>query len=135
MPQPTEHRPHRDAWIPPPPPARLPAQPSTEDDERARRDALEELSELIAELERWRRRQAMRKRLTAARWVFVEGANASVRVRFERGRPVQLRTSAADRAVALSVVAEALDQSLEIAGRWQHDVHALDWHAPVRAID
>ena len=43
--------------------------------------------------------------------------------------------AAADRAVALSVVAEALDQSLEIAGRWQHDVHALDWHAPVRAID
>lgn len=120
---------HRDAWLPPPPPPRAP----DAEDERARRQALAELADLIAELERWRRRQAMRKPVAGAHWVFARARDgAAVRIRFVDGQPVELRTTAADRAHAAGVASEALDRVVVLAGSWQRDGAALDWYAPVR---
>ncbi|MEZ4338362.1 MAG: hypothetical protein R3B82_17205 [Sandaracinaceae bacterium] len=120
---------HRDAWLPPPPPPRAP----DAEDERARREALAELADLITELERWRRRQVMRKPVAGAQWVFARSRDGvAVRIRFVDGEPAELRTTAADRAHACAVASDALDRGLALAGSWQHDGAALDWYAPVR---
>jgi len=66
-------------------------------------------------------------------WVFVRAADgATVRIRFEAGRPVQLRTSSQDRIHALDVASSALDQRLTPVGKWERDERALDWHVRLR---
>lgn len=133
-PTPFGHARHRDAWPPPPPAGDLRADPDP-DDERARREALAELSDLIAELERWRRRQAMRKATEGTRWVFARAASgAAVRVRFVDGEPVELRAGAADRDAAVEVATEALDRAVALAGPWERDGAALDWYAPAAFV-
>lgn len=110
--------------IPPPPPDFGPL--------ALRADALRELAGLIAELERWRRRQSEPRRSTAAHWVFVRDASgATVRIRFQGGAPVQLRTSAADRIGALAAASDALDVPLVTLAPWERDVRTLEWVARV----
>jgi len=123
---------HRAAWLPPPPPGGLPLDPFAAD-ERARRAALDELADLIADLERWRRRQAMRRPAPGPRWLFVRADDgATLRIRFERGRPVQLRTSAADLGAAVALASAALDAPVAVQGEWTRDRRALDWCVDVR---
>lgn len=123
---------HRAAWLPPPPPDGLPLDPFAAD-ERARRAALEELADLIADLERWRRRQSMRRPAPGPRWLFVRADDgATLRIRFEDGRPVQLRTSAADLSAAVALASAAVDAPLRVRGEWTRDRRALDWRAQVQ---
>ncbi|MEC7524375.1 MAG: hypothetical protein VYE22_31125 [Myxococcota bacterium] len=132
----------REALLPPPP------KPP------ARGVHLEELARLISELEAWRRAQTARlaqRPLSAsaepalpppppvpregARWLFVRApSGATVRVRFEAGRPSQLRTSAHDRDAALAAVASALDLPLACRGPWRRDAVMLDWVVAVAPI-
>ncbi len=112
----------------------MPPPPPDFDPFALRAEALRELAALIAELERWRRRQSAPARSTAARWVFVRDASgATVRIRFEAGAPVQLRTSAAERVRALSSAADALDVPLVTLGPWARDARTLEWVVAVRA--
>jgi hypothetical protein len=108
------------------------------DAEAARVEALrdlEALARLIRELEQWRRRQLERPASPRRpeRWVFVrDGADATVRIRFERGRPVELRTSGDDPARALASASQALELPLVAVGAWRRDGRTLDWVASVR---
>jgi len=123
---------HRAAWLPPPPPDGLPLDPFAAD-ERARRAALDELADLIADLERWRRRQSMRRPAPGPRWLFVRADDgATLRIRFEGGRPVQLRTCARDLDAAVAIASGAIDAPLVVQGTWTRDRRALDWRVDVR---
>lgn len=106
---------------------------------------LQELGRLIGELEQWRRAQTTRLARVAPpsppaaeqpqRWLFVRApSGATIRVRFEAGRPVQLRTSAHDRDEALSIVARALDLPLATRGGWRRDAVALDWVVSISPV-
>lgn len=126
----------RTALLPPPPPAMRPSPDVGAEAERAA--ALRDLAHLIGQLERWRRRQlgAARPaveppRATATRWVVVAGRDVTVRLRFEAGRPVELRTATTDRGGALAAAAEALDRPLRARGAWRRDAGTLDWCVPL----
>lgn len=126
-PRSTDSEPARPAILPPPPELDF-------DPLRLRADALRELATLIAELERWRRRQAEPMQQASARWLFVrDPSGATVRIRFEAGHPVQLRTSAVDRVQALVRASEALDVAIVTQGPWTRDARTLDWVVAVRA--
>ena len=101
--------------------------------ERARRAALQELSRLMTELEAWRRRQLETR--APQRWLLIHRASGgTIRVRFDGGRPVQIRAGADDRDRALELVSSALDLALLPVGGWCRDSCALDWRLRVRSF-
>jgi hypothetical protein len=104
--------------------------------------AMRELASLLVELERWRRRQYASKatksraapRTRSVSWLFVrERSGACVRIRFERGLPVELRTSASDRVQAISAANRALDVELIAKSDWKRDARSLEWVLEVAA--
>jgi hypothetical protein len=121
------------AMVPPAPEAAR-TDEAHDDPERARTEALRELAKLIAALEQWRRDQLAPPTSTeVVRWLVVrDGAGGSVRIRFEQGRPVQLRASAADRVRALEIAMAALDAPIVTQGTWKRDARTLDWVVAIR---
>jgi hypothetical protein len=99
----------------------------------------------LLELEQWRRRQYVAKTKSRSKsrsksngrpssWLFVrEQTGACVRIRFERGAPVELRTSASDRAQAIFAANRALDVELIANSDWKRDARSLEWVLEVSA--